>query len=81
MYKFQCAGCNACYIGETTRHITTRINEHFTDKRSHVYKHIHKNPACLEKSNKECFLILDQTNTDWQLQIKEGLYIGWETLN
>ena len=57
------------------------INEHFTGKRSHVYKHIHKNPACLEKSNKECFLILDQTNTDWQLQIKEGLYIGWETLN
>ena len=24
VYKFQCAGCNACYIGETTRHITTR---------------------------------------------------------
>ena len=28
IYKFCCAGCNACYIGETTTHISTRIQEH-----------------------------------------------------
>ena len=33
VYKFSCAGCNACYIGETTRHLATRIKEHLqTDK-------------------------------------------------
>ena len=25
IYKFSCAGCNACYIGETNRHFATRI--------------------------------------------------------
>ena len=28
VYQFTCAGCNACYIGETFRHISTRIREH-----------------------------------------------------
>ena len=33
VYKFNCARCNSCYIGETTTHISTRINEHLkTDK-------------------------------------------------
>ena len=47
VYKFNCAGCNACYIGETTRHFTTRVKEHLqTDKNSHVYKHIHETMEC-----------------------------------
>jgi len=25
VYKFTCAGCNACYIGETSRHLSTRV--------------------------------------------------------
>ena len=25
VYKFTCAGCNSCYVGETRRHLTTRI--------------------------------------------------------
>ena len=44
VYKFQCASCNACYIGETTRHLSTRIREHLvSDKSSHIYKHSYKN--------------------------------------
>ena len=27
VYKFVCPSCNACYIGETTRHFSTRIKE------------------------------------------------------
>ena len=29
VYKFVCASCNASYVGQTHRHLTTRINEHF----------------------------------------------------
>ena len=35
VYQFTCAGCNASYIGETTRHLTTRIDEHFSSQSSH----------------------------------------------
>lgn len=35
---FAYAGCNACEIGLTTRHICTRIRAYFwSDKASHVY--------------------------------------------
>ncbi|EZA47078.1 hypothetical protein X777_16770 [Ooceraea biroi] len=28
VYKIKCADCEACYIGQTKRHVTVRINEH-----------------------------------------------------
>ena len=28
VYKINCPGCNACYVGQTTRHVITRFNEH-----------------------------------------------------
>ena len=28
VYKFLCAGSNACYVGETRRHLSTRVQEH-----------------------------------------------------
>ena len=38
VYQFTCAGCKACYNGETKRHLNTRIEEHFgKDKKSHIY--------------------------------------------
>ena len=76
IYKFVCAGCNASYIGETGRHLSTRIKEHFKDKNSHVYKHI--NSTCKNVCNENCFSVLDRANTKHQLRLKEGLYIKWE---
>ena len=32
VYKFTCEHCTACYIGETRRHLITRINEHLSGK-------------------------------------------------
>ena len=33
VYRFTCASCSASYVGETSRHLTTRIKEHLeTDK-------------------------------------------------
>ena len=44
VYRFTCHGCNANYIGETTRHLTTRIKEHSeTDSKSHIFKHLNTN--------------------------------------
>ena len=41
VYKFSCASCNACYIGEASRHFSTRVHEHIpSDRSSHVYKHL-----------------------------------------
>ena len=41
IYKFSCAVCCACYIGETNRHFATRIREHLaSDKNSHIFKHL-----------------------------------------
>jgi len=38
IYKFTRAGCNACYIGETTCHVCTGVHKYLvSDKASHVY--------------------------------------------
>ena len=44
VYKFVCPGCIACYIGETTRHLSTRIEKHLEkDKKSYISKHLNEN--------------------------------------
>ena len=84
VYRFKCASCNASYIGETSRHLVTRINEHLhKDKNSHIYKHLKSSNDCEERNSAASFSILDSATTKHQLRIKEGLHIGWEkpTLN
>ena len=84
VYKFSCAGCNACYVGETTRHFSTRVRERLaTDRASHVYKHLQHPESCRDLCSTNCFSILDCATTSFQLKIKESLHIHWEkpTLN
>ena len=79
VYKFNCGGCNATYIGETTRHFTTHVTKHLEmDKESHIYKHIRAHPECMQASDTSCFSILDQARTQFQLKMKEGMFIQWE---
>ena len=79
VYQFKCASCSACYIGETTRHFLSRVEEHLkTDKNSHVYRHLQNNLECFNSCNSECFSILDTAATKFQLKLKEGMYIGWK---
>ena len=60
VYKFSCAGCNACYIGKTSRHFSTRVREHLIrDRNSHIYQHLQQSQACRGLANKNCFSILD----------------------
>ena len=84
VYKFSCAGCNASYIGETTRHICARVREHLlSDKSSHVYRHLQSSRACHDSCTAECFTILDSAVSKFQIKIKEAMRIKWEnpTLN
>ena len=79
IYKFSCAGCNACYIGETNRHFATRIREHLaSDKHSHIFKHLRGSENCRSRCSEDCFKILDSASTRFQLKIKEAMHILWE---
>ena len=70
VYKFLCAGCNACYIGETSRHLSTRVREHLIHT---VYQHLQQSQACRCLANKNCF----------STYVEGGSDIKWEnpTLN
>ena len=83
VYKFQCGGCGASYIGETDRHYEVRKREHLEKDTSTVYRHIHSNATCLHNSNLDCFSILDRADSDYAIKLKEGMHIMWEkpTLN
>ena len=79
VYRFRCAGCSACYVGETSRHICTRINEHLNmDKASHIFQHLQDSPRCRTLCSSECFVVIDQATTRTQLKFKEAVYIHWE---
>ena len=78
VYKFQCAVCEDCYVGYTTRHFSTRVNEHLsTDKASHIYKHLENNRACREGCDESNFSIIDRASTEFKLRIKEAIHIQW----
>ena len=77
-YKPVCASSDASYVGQTCQYLTTRIDEHFgKDKKSHIYKQAMPFTDSLDKCSKDCFSVLDITNTKHQLRIKESLYITW----
>ena len=82
VYKFVCARCNSSYIGKASRHFETRINEHVKkDKKSNIQKHLHNNEECFSSFNSDSFSILDFTPTQFQIKIKQGMYIDWKDPN
>ena len=79
VYKFVCPGCNACYIGETTRHLSTRIQEHLEkDKKSHIFAHLVHNEICKALSTENCFEIIVSATTSFRLKLKETMHIIWK---
>ena len=79
VYKFSCQECGSCYIGETSRHFKTRIDNHLkSDKNSHIFKHLNNNARCLNSVSKDSFKILDIANNSFDLKIKEALHIHWD---
>lgn len=82
VYKFICACCNACHIGETGRHFSTRVREHLSsDKSSYIFKHLQNPGSCRQSCSADCFEILDSAPTKFQLKLKEAMHINWEKPN
>ena len=77
-YKFLCPSCEACYVGETTRHFKVRMDEHLRrDKASHVFKHINENMDCFDKCDVNSFKIIDRASTPFGLKIREAIHVNW----
>ena len=71
VYKFTCASCNSCYVGETSRHLKTRIHEHLNRERtSHIFQHLQQSEACRNSRSAECFEVIDRATTKVQGQDK-----------
>ena len=80
VYKFACAACNASYVGETFRHISTRIREHLRrDRTSHIFQHLQHSEECRRLCSESCFSILDTAPDRFQLLLKEAAHIPWES--
>ena len=79
VYLYVCPNCNIRYIGETTKHLPTRIKEHQSATSSNIYQHLIKNNACKMKYSQECFKIIDSAKTKFSLKLKEAIYIKWES--
>ena len=84
VYKFSCAGCAACYVGETTRHFSTRVREHLEkDRALYIFSHLEGSKECRSACSLDSFATIDQASSRYALKIKEALHILWEkpTLN
>ena len=42
VYQFSCEGCKACYVGETKRHLNTRIKDHLERIKNLIYTYTSK---------------------------------------
>ena len=71
---------NACYVGETSQHFSTRVHERLLSDRSlNVFKHLQSSEFCRASCTLDCFEILDSAATKDQVKLKESMFIKWET--
>ena len=78
IYKFTCADSNTCYIGETARHLSTRIEEQFKkDKNSHIFKYLNKNHNCKKLGIPDGFQIIASASLKFRLKLKKTVHITW----
>ena len=84
VYKYTCSDCSIGYIGETRRHVGSRIAEHtgvsfatkkpiVGDKNSAIQRHIASTNHSTESDQ---FKVLCRAKSRFDLLIKESLYIA-----
>ena len=72
VYKIDCPGCNARYVGQTVRHLQTRFGEHI-NKKGPVKTHI--TTQCKVELKEEDIKILGRENKSEHLLTLEALFI------
>ena len=72
VYEIICNGCGSIYVGQTSRHVTTRITEH-QKKDSRVGQHL---VECRGATNDIEWKILDACRTVEKLKIIGAIYIS-----
>ena len=79
VYKFTCASCKACYVGQTTRYYNTRVHEHLYKKSqpSSILKHLEAEVKCRDSCDESCFEIIDTDTSSFCLEIKEAIHNEW----
>ena len=78
VYKFSCANWNACYVGETSRHFSTRVHEHlYSDRSSQILKHLQNSESCRASCSTDCYKILDSAATKFKVSLK-NMFMKWE---
>ena len=78
VYQIDCTGCGSCYVGQTIRHLRTRLSEHLRDS-APVGSHL---VGCAGTDKWE-YKVLDSSRSITKLLTLEALYIDKEkpTLN
>ena len=78
-YRWTCSGCNASYIGETIRHLTTRIKEYSeTGPKCHFFTHLSTSRNCNKLCDTECFEIIGSSTSSYRLKLKKAMNITYE---
>ena len=81
VYQFTCLrDANSTYIGKTIRHLVTRVKEHSTSP-SAIKEHLSSCTTCKDDYSCNSFKVIDSANSDFEVSIKEALYIKHKNPN
>ena len=76
VYKLSCNGCTSTYVGQTVRHLTTRIEEH---KKADSPLGLHLQQCQLEGNSADLsWEIIDRSNNQTKLLTLEAIHIRKE---
>ena len=76
IYEFKCPNCSVSYVGMTTRHLCTRVNEHRNNSGKQATIKVHTE-SCINRSPTfDDFRILKKCERDMTyLSVTEALFI------
>ncbi len=73
MYKVNCVDCDRCYIGQTRRHLGTRLKEHRQQGGSAVHEHMTAMGHEVDFADAH---VLTREHHLFRREVKEAIYIA-----
>ena len=78
VYQFDCLrDANCSYVGMTTRHLVTRVQEHLhsTTNKTAISEHLKLCESCKKDINIKSFKIIKKCSNEYETKIHEALQI------